>query len=184
MKSKSIIYILVAVLIIAGIWSFITQKGSGTILEAIKVIRGNNVGSIIYQADVDNGVVVFYENNVGDGDDAYTINAEFIRHNLLGWKWVYGGGFSGCSGQYLPSIKGTPFPMIFGEAKNSDIVQIKILDKEHDETKTVDIVGTGEYRIWYVFIDESAGPNFEITGLSATGEIVESVNFNATNLSF
>lgn len=178
---KRMVFIIIVMLALVGSWLIFTHKNSDTIIEAIEEIRGN-VDRIIYQTEVENGVVVFYENNVGD--DAYTINAEFVKHNLFGWKWVYGGGFSGYSGQYFQSVSGTPFPMIFGEVKNNEIEKIKVLDKEHNETKLVDIVGNDDHRIWYIFLDETSGPNFDIMGMSASGEIVESISFNITNLNF
>lgn len=161
-------------------WVFSKNKGADTAIEAIEQ-SGRIVDELIYQEEVENGTVVFYAHDVGERD---AIEAGFIRNTLLGWKWVYGGGFTGYSGAYFERVPGTPFPMIFGEVNNQQIEQVNVLDKEDNEISVSNVVGTDNHRIWFVFLDGSAGPNFDIVYLSADGDVLDTKSFATSDIIF
>ena len=180
---KKRLFIIVSILILGlvfGIYLFHTNKGAGTVIEAIEQ-SGRHVNLMIHQEKVQNGVVIFFKSDVGN---EYSLNSGFVKQGLFGWKWVWGGGFSGYSGQYFPSDVGTPFPLLFGEIKSQGIEQVKIFDKEHKETKVAKVVGTDNNRIWFLFLDKSDGPDFEIVNLSNKGEVLDSKSINITDTNF
>lgn len=163
-------------LIGAGYWA-ISYTGEKTIEEALEK-AGRRGSDIIYQEKVNGGEVVFTKRITGD---AYTIDSGYVKNGLLGWRWIWGGGFSGCSGQYFQATPGTPFPMLFGDINNAQISVVKITDVEHNYSKEVKIVGTGNDRIWFTFIHKSDGPNFEIITLSDKAKVINSKSIDIRN---
>jgi hypothetical protein len=180
MKNKYIVLLSIVILGFIAVWVFSTNKGADTAIEAI-VQSGRNVDELIYQEEVENGTLVFFTRDVGERD---TIEAGFIRKALFGWKWVYGGGFSGYSGQYFETVSGTPFPMIFGEVKNQAIEQVKVLDKQDNEIGVSPVAGTDNHRVWFVYLDKSAGPNFNIVYLSADSDVLDTKSFTTSDINF
>ncbi|SDH43844.1 hypothetical protein [Desulfosporosinus hippei] len=160
--------------LVGGGYYFSVNKGAETVEQAIEQ-SGRHVSEMIHQERIKGGIVVFYKHNVGDG---YTVNSGYVKEGLFGWKWVSGGGFSGYSGQYFQSISGTPFPMIFGEIKSQGIDQVRLNDKEHKVTKVAKVVGTNINRVWFMFLNKTDGPEFDIVSLSSTGEVLESKSIN------
>lgn len=73
--------------------------------------------------------------------------------------------------------------MIFGEVKNQAIEQIKVLDKEDNEISVSNVVGTA-HRIWFVYLNKSAGPNFNIVYLSADGDVLDTKSFATSDIIF
>lgn len=161
--------IVLFILLLTGYWAS-THKGGKTIESAIE--KAGRIGSsIIYQEEVKGGVIVFTKRSSGD---AYVLDSGFVKKGLFGWKWIWGGGFSGYSGQYFQAISGTPFPMLFGAIKNEQISEVNITDEEHNYSKEAKIVGTGNNRIWFTFLSETDGPVFRIVSLSQAGNILDS----------
>lgn len=171
-----IMMIILLTLIGAGYWAS-SHKGEKTIEGAIEK-TGRRGSNIIYQEKVNGGVVVFTKRITGD---ASTIDSGYLKKGLLGWKWIWGGGFSGYSVQYFQAIPGTPFPMLIGDINNEQISVVKITDVEHNYSKEVKIVGTGNDRIWFAFLNESDGPSFEIVSLSNTDKIFDSKSIDIRN---
>jgi hypothetical protein len=167
--------IVVFLILVGGLYLIKVNMGAGTVEEAIEK-SGRHVSVMIYQKTVKDGVVVFYKSNIGNG--GYTINSGFVKKGLLGWKWVLGGGFSGYSGQYFQSASGTPFPLIFGEIKNQDIKQVKLIDMRNEQTKVAKVVGPDKNRVWFMFLNESDGPEFELVSSSDKGVVLDSKNIN------
>ncbi len=180
MKEKLVVIVAILVLcFMGGIYFFHTNKDAATVEEAIKQ-SGRHADIMLYQEKVKNGVLVFFKSDVGNNE--YALNAGFVKKSLFGWKWVWGGS-TGENEQYFPSVKGTPFPLLFGEIIDNAIKQVIISDKEHSYAKTADIEGSGNDRIWFVFPDESGGPDFDIVWQSNEGEVfnLESVNVMETS---
>lgn len=165
--------------LVGGGYFIQVNKGARTVEMAIEQ-SGRHVSAMIHQEKIEEGVVVFFKRNISNG--GYTIDSGYVKKSLFGWKWVSGGGFSGYNGQYFQSISGTPFPLIFGEIKNQGIEGVKLNDKEHNETKVAKIVGTDKNRVWFMFLNKSDGPEFDIVSSSNTGEVLDykSININST----
>ena len=90
---------LLLVLVAGGYWAY-TDRGETTVQGAIE--RSGRRGSqVINQEKVNDGVVVFTKRMTGKSN---TIDAGYVKKGLLGWKWIWGGGFSGCSGQYFQAV--------------------------------------------------------------------------------
>ena len=181
MKKRLLVIVSIVILgLVGGVYLFHMNKGTETVIGAIEQ-SGRHVSQMIHQEKVKDGVVVFFRRDIGNG---YTLDSGFIKKGLLGWKWVWGGGFSGYSGQYFPSVAKTPFPLVFGEVKSQGIEKVEIRDNEHKETKVAKVVGTDNNRIWFMFLDKSDGPNFDIVGLSNKGEVLDSKSINITDTNF
>ncbi|MHB8127289.1 MAG: hypothetical protein ACYDEJ_17030 [Desulfitobacteriaceae bacterium] len=171
-----IVVVILFVLLGTGYWVS-SQNGEKTIEEAIEK-TGRRGSSIIYQEEVNGGIVVFTKRTTGD---AYVIDSGFIKKGLLGWKWIWGGGYSGYYGQYFQAISGTPFPMLFGDINNEQITKVNIKDVEHNNSKEAKIVGNCNDRIWFTFLNKYDGPSFEIITLSQTGKVLDSKNIDIRN---
>jgi hypothetical protein len=172
--------VVLLILVGGGYWAN-SNQGDKTIEGAIEKTgrRGNKV---IYQEKVNGGVVVFTKRITGN---ANTIDAGYVKKGLLGWKWIWGGGFSGYSGQYFQAVSGTPFPMLIGDINNEQTAAVKIIDTEHKNSKETKIVGSGNDRVWFTFLDKSDGPAFEIITYSNSGNVLDTKNINIrTNTNF
>lgn len=160
----------ILILLISGGFWVKSNKGETTIEGAIA--KTGRVGSkMVYQENLNNGVVVFTKRVAGY---ATIFDAGYIKKGLLGWKWVWGGGYSGYSGQYFQQASGTPFPMLFGDIDNPQIAEVKLTDQEHKSSEDAKIAGNGDDKVWFAFVKTSAGPVFKIDELSASGEVLNS----------
>ena len=181
MKEKLVVIIAVLVLsLIGGTCYIYSNREAATVEEAVK-LSGRHADVIIYQEKVKNGAIVFFESDVGNNE--YALNAGFVKKSLLGWKWVWGGGFSGESEQYFPSVKGTPFPLLFGRITDKAIKRVDVSDKAHSYAESADIEGGGNNRIWFVFPADTVGPDFEIVWQSDQGEVFKSESVNVMETS-
>ncbi|KLU61096.1 hypothetical protein CEB3_c26660 [Peptococcaceae bacterium CEB3] len=162
------IALLFLILIGGGVWVN-SNMGETTVEGALAKARRPS-RRVMYQENVNGGVVVFTRKGTGS---ATIFGADYVKKSLLGYKWVWGGGFSGYSGQYFRQISGTPFPMLFGDICNRQVKEVKLTDSEHKISKNAEIVGNGDDRIWFTFIKTSDGPVFKIDKLSGTGQVLE-----------
>ncbi|MDO0824627.1 hypothetical protein [Desulfosporosinus nitroreducens] len=175
------------VLLITFNGSFLPNHSTGNIVEEAIQKSGRNVTKVVHTEEVKGGVVVFYKKSVGNGGES---NASgYVKKTLWGWEWGWGGEHSdsasmGFSAQYFPYSKGAPFPLVFGEIKDQQIQQIKVLEKDRTNDKEAKIVGKGTDLMWFVFLDKSEGPNFTITGLSSEGTTLysETINTNGSSV--
>ncbi|MGN7358518.1 hypothetical protein ACTHPF_13175 [Paenibacillus sp. SAF-054] len=164
-----------------------------TPMEAIEQARTNTGMKVsLAEVDVENGIIVFYKQN-------QSINAEFVRKTRRGWKWGYGGGHTipsypngvdtnkidtYLSYQYFPGTDDTefgssPFPMLFGVLKNSNVSNIVVKDLvNNNEIKATIINGNQDYRIWYVFIDKDQDKKFIISTISDEGKVIADKTIN------
>lgn len=178
-KRILIIGAIIFILIGGGIWVN-SNKGETTVESAI--MKAGRTGKVIYQENVNGGVVVFIKRLTGN---TTTFDASYVKKSLLGWKWVWGGEFSGYSGQYFQQVSGTPFPMLFGHINNEQIAEVKLTDTEHQYSKDATIVGNNEDRIWFAFVNKSDGPVFKIDELSNTDKVLDSKSIDIrTSMSF
>ncbi|WP_407268496.1 hypothetical protein [Radiobacillus sp. PE A8.2] len=161
--------------------------------ESIKQIL-NEFGydQIIYQKDVENGVVVIYDPDIKSDQDAASsdLSAIFIKKSILGWQATNDrGGYTSSvkediSSQYLAkSNSQSPFPMMYGEINNAEITQIKVINEETNEEYLAETISGEEKQIWFTFLDENIEGTYEIHGLSNTGEVIfsKSVNNDVTD---
>lgn len=172
-KSLFIGAVVLLILVSGGYWAHL-NRGDKTIEGAIEK-TGRRGSEVIYQEKVNGGVVVFTKRITGNTN---TIDAGYVKKGLLGWKWIWGGGFSGYSGQYFQAVSGTPFPMLIGDISNEQIAAVKITDTEHKNSKETKIVGSGNDRVWFTFLDKSDGPAFEIEILSDVGKVLDTKHIN------
>lgn len=164
-----------------------------TPMEAIEQVRTNTGMKVsLAEVDVENGIIVFYKQN-------QSINAEFVRKTRRGWKWGYGGGHTipsypngvdtnkidtYLSYQYFPGTDNTefgssPFPMLFGVLKNSNVSNIVVKDLvNNNEIKATIINGNQDFRIWYVFIDKDQDKKFIISTISDEGKVIADKTIN------
>lgn len=171
---------LLVILLMSGIYTYNSHREAGTVEEAVKQ-SGRQVDSVIYQGRVKNGAIVFFTSDVGNNE--YALNAGFVKKNIYGWKWVWGGGFSGENEQYFPQVKGTPFPLLFGRITDKAVNCVEVSDKAHNYSESALIEGSGSNRIWFVLPDEDIGPNFSIVWQSDKGEALNSENENVLETS-
>jgi len=158
------------IVLVAGCYWANSNRGETTVDGAIEK-TGRRGSQVIYQEKVNGGIVVFTKRLTGKN---YTIDAGYLKKGLLGWKWIWGGGFSGYSGQYFQAVSGTPFPMLVGAIDNDQTTEIRVTDSERRNSKEAKIVGTGDDRIWFAFVNESDGPTFEIDTLSGASKVLNS----------
>jgi hypothetical protein len=169
------------VLFISFNGSLLPNHSTGNTVEEAIQKSGRNVTRIIHAEEVKDGVVVFYKKSVGNAGES---NASgYVKKTFWGWEWAWGGEHSdsaskGFSAQYFPYTEDAPFPLVFGEIKDQQIKQIKVLDKNRTNNKEAKIIGTGKDLMWFAFLDKSEGPNFTITGLSGEGTTLYSETIN------
>jgi len=128
------------------------------------------IGQTIHIEPIEDQVVVFSKKGTGD---SYTLRSDFVRRNLFGWKWVWGGGFSGYTGQFIEQVPGITSPLLWGELRNNKIQKVKVTNVSKGnfyEAKTVSYLDT---RIWFVFPSKN-DKVLNIEGISEKGEVIDS----------
>ncbi|OMF25817.1 hypothetical protein BK133_21080 [Paenibacillus sp. FSL H8-0548] len=136
-----------------------------------------------------------------------TINlgAEYVKLTTRGWTWVNGGSFGSSDivlgletdkarsvslkAQYLE--KGnertgvdSPLPLIYGVVQSPDITRISIQDNTAGITRQATIIEVEKhFKLFYVFVDEIKGEQFDILGYRPDGsiEIIEKLNDSLVN---
>ncbi|MGC7872499.1 hypothetical protein ACPUYX_13340 [Desulfosporosinus sp. SYSU MS00001] len=159
---------------------FTSNPTGNTIVDAIEKTR-RNVTKIVYTEQVKGGVVVFYKKSIGKGGES--VASGYVKKTLWGWQWSWGGEHSdgvskGFSAQYFPYVKGTPFPLLFGEVKDKQIKYIKVAEKNGSNVKEAKIVGKDTDLFWFTFLNKSEGPNFTVTGSSGEGTTLYTQDIN------
>ncbi|MGH4140725.1 hypothetical protein [Clostridium sp.] len=172
---KKVGFAVLAIMIISLFSMFLIIKfGNGvkTIEEA--VITPGSPLSIIHEEKTDKGSIVFC-NTVGF-DSLFTA---IVRKTLSGYKTVYTGWQSdikrvantfGVSYTYFPNIEKTSLPIYFGIIGNTDIKQVKIVEKKRNIEGQAKIINANGTRIWLVYMNKFQGSDFDIIGISADGK--------------
>jgi hypothetical protein len=186
-KRSFIILIIAAVGL--GVYVYLKNQSANTAIEEIERARGS-IGEILQEREVQNGEVVFYMRQNGQG--AAVINADYIKKSFLGWKWSAGGGHTlpsttGVNNpsqaetiwsyQYMSALKGTmssnsPFPLLFGTLNDNKITSVTVKEiKSGQEIKAELVSAKSGIKLWYAFIPWEQG-EFELTGFSDSGQAV------------
>ncbi|SES12301.1 hypothetical protein [Salipaludibacillus aurantiacus] len=149
----------------------------------------NEVGyqEVVHKEEVETGVVVFYAPDIQTNDmdtEVAELGAIFIEKTLWGWEETFDRGayttsineeVTNITSQYLSqSHSQSPFPMIYGEIMNPNIVEIKVINLESNKEYEAEITIKESHKIWFVFVDNNEETNYEVQGLSEKGEVVTS----------
>ena len=179
MKNK-MIFIVLGLMIVSLFLVFKINSGAKTIEAAIKESDSGQI-SIIHEEKTDKGSIVFYKHEGMDEFDAC-----FVKKNIFGYRYVYGGKGStqveaykfGISRIYLPNIEKTSFPIYFGIIGNLDIQQVKIVEKKRNIEGQAKIIKTKSIRIWFMYMNKFQGSDFEIIGISSDGKELSKIKDN------
>ncbi|MGO4107399.1 hypothetical protein [Paenibacillus sp. YAF4_2] len=163
-----------------------------TPVEAVRKFRGIGNNHVISQEKVDGGAILFYKNN--EHKEGTDLQIEFVRHSWLGWKWVWGGGYSISNGadsdvalnyMSMPRIKAIhgPFPIVFGQVMNSSIDTVTFsFGGEDTATYDAKLIPIGsEERLWYVVLPASATAPYKIDARNADHKLIASTTFTDPN---
>lgn len=172
MKKK--VLLIISILIVVSLL-FLPKFSDGrkTIEEAIN-IPGSSPINIIHEEKNNKGSIVF--GYTSTGNNLYTA---IVRKGIGGYKMVYSGMQSdvktvldnfGISYIYLPRIENTALPIYFGMIGNPDINEIKIIEKKRKVEGKAKIIDANGKRIWIIYMDGFQGSDFDIIGLSKSGE--------------
>lgn len=169
---------MIVILILGGIFvSLFPSKTTGKTIEEAIEKSGRHIVKIVYREKVNDGEVVFFHRGINGAKD-YTIDSGYVKKNLWGWEWIYGGGHSepgqSITGQYFPTTKETPFPLAFGQITNSGIVRVSVQTENGPTNRETRIVENGTTRIWFVFLNPSDGPLTKVIGYAQNREIIDS----------
>lgn len=150
---------------------------------AVEQFRGGSSSPyVIHQEPVDEGMLLF---KTSTRQESTNLQVEYVRKTRLGWKWVWGGGFSNSKASdkpsavhymSLPELKGvsTPFPMLFGYLFDPSVVRITIETTKDGGYEAKQIEAGPDERIWFVFLPSSADMPYEIKGYDESGEQIAS----------
>jgi hypothetical protein len=178
---RNIIFLM---LILMGISLFSVVKfidGAKTIEEAIN-IPGSSKVSIIHEEKHGKGSIVFSYTSSENG--LYTA---VVRKGIMGYKTVYSGVQGdvkfvsekhGMSHTYFPNIEKVGFPIYFGIIGNSDISEIRIVEKKRGVERQAKIIESNGTRIWLVYMNRLEGSNFDIIGYSKDGKELVKIDGN------
>ena len=188
MKKKILkFYIMPCIVLLAGLLFIIyvyRPIGIGSSIQEAVQKSGRTVLKTLYEDKVSGGEVIFYIKNSLDYEKA-NIAAGYVKKTLWGWKWIYGGehgsikamcGNNGFSAQYFPAVEGTPFPLYFGVITNKEIDKIKIIELQRNIISEARISGSGDLRVWYMYIGQLKGSKFCIKAYSKEGKELSFIN--------
>lgn len=179
-KWLQITLIILLTCLLVGILIVRVNKGTDTAIAALDQM-GRHVDIVLHQEDVKNGVIVFYKTDVGEG---YDYCADFVKKTLLGWKWVWGGGYGGSHELYFQDVDGTPFPMLYGDITDPETTTVTIKETTHNKSVDAQIVGPSDDRIWFVLLAPTDEPEFEIVSLTEEGAVLSRRSYSFTTSMF
>lgn len=78
----------------------------------------------------------------------------------------------GISDAYYPAIENASLSIYFGVIGNSDISQVKIIEKKRNIEGQAKIINAKDTRIWLIYMNNFEGSAFEIIGLSEDGKVL------------
>jgi hypothetical protein len=165
----------ISVVLVAFISGFLLKSFStpslatASIEDALKNQWGI-IGQTIHIEPIGDQVVVFSKKGTGN---SYTLRSDFVRGSLLGWKWVWGGGFGGLTGQYIEQVSGINSPLIWGELQNNKIQKVKVSNESRGNYYEAKIVTNLDTRVWFVFPSHN-DKVLNIEGTSEKGEVIDS----------
>jgi hypothetical protein len=184
MKKKIIFFMLV----LMAVSLFLAVKfthGARTIQEAINT-PGSSKVSIIHEEKHGKGSIVFSYTSGGNG--LYTA---VVRKSVMGYKTVYSGVQGdvkfvsekyGISHTYFPNIERIGLPIYFGLIGNSDISEIRIIEKKRGIERQAKIIESKGTRIWLVYMNRLEGSDFDISGYSKDGKKLVKIDGNISPL--
>lgn len=138
----------------------------------------------INEEKVQGGEILYFIKNSLDYKKA-DLAVGYIKKTIWGWKWEYGGEhgsissttkINGFSTQFFPAVKGTPFPLYFGAITNPRIDKIKVVEMQRNTTSDAEISGSGNLRVWHIFMRNLKGSKFSIKAYSKEGKELSSAN--------
>lgn len=132
------------------------------------------IGQTIHIEPIKDQVVVFSKKGTGN---SYTLRSDFVRKNLFGWKWVWGGGFGGYTGQYIEQVPGINSPLLWGELRNNEIQKVKVTNESKGNSYEAKIISHLDIRIWFLFPNKD-DKMLNIEGISEKGEVIDSQNID------
>ncbi|WP_340401914.1 hypothetical protein [Paenibacillus sp. FSL H8-0079] len=152
---------------------------------AVQEFRGEFYTSqFIHQEAVDGGMILFTHKK--GRENISNLQMEYVRKNIFGWKWVWGGGYSvseATEGEFaldymsIPTLDqvSTPFPMLFGNIQDSSIKRISVETQENGtviatEAKLVEV--SHGHLIWYIYLPPSAAIPYIIKGFNEEGKLI------------
>lgn len=107
------------------------------------------------------------------------MRADFVQKSFFGWKWVWGGGFGGITGQYLGQVPDIDSPLIWGELQNNEVQKVRVTNVSSGNYYDAKIVYNLDTRIWFVFLS-SNDKLLSIKGISEKGEVIDSQEIDLT----
>lgn len=205
-KPKSLVWITAIVLlssILVYLFAFIYEKPGGisdrrlsqtmglngtiripigkTPEDALQRFRDNQSSHIIHRESLDGGMLLFLKRF--NQDESTHLQVEYIRKTWLGWKWVWGGGFSIGGPLQSESIlnymsipdyeyASSPFPILFGDVLDPSIQRITVAtnSKQKRSAKLVE-VHSGK-TIWFAILPSSATTPYEVKGFNNEGILI------------
>lgn len=192
LKKIIAIMFLIITFLFSGCSSQQITKGN-TLDEAISKSDRLNKSTILHKEVLEEGVLVFHIPDI-KGDKAESrLGAEFVRKVLFGWEVSYKGGAysSGIKqplyGQYFPAFEDSPFPMVYGEIKDSNINKVVVKEPGSKLEKQARIINVKrkpamerDMVLWYVFLDRINGKSLDIKGMTANNEVIFTLSENIT----
>ncbi|GAS81645.1 hypothetical protein [Paenibacillus amylolyticus] len=161
---------------------------------AVQEFRGEFYNpDFIHQEAVDGGMILFTHKK--SRENSSNLQMEYVRKNIFGWKWVWGGGYSvseATEGEFaldymsIPTLDqvSTPFPMLFGNIQDSSIKRISVETQENEtiiatDAKLVEV--SHGHLIWYVFLPPSAAIPYVIKGFNEEGKLITNKQIKDAN---
>ncbi|QHT63043.1 hypothetical protein GXP70_25805 [Paenibacillus lycopersici] len=156
--------------------------------EAVKKFRQYAPMRVIHQEAIGGGVLLFIK-RFEDKPGTY-MDVEFVRHNLLGWKWVMGGGYGmspmedievAVDYMLFPRYKGItgPYPIVAGQIQNASVADVNVAFGGPDGGKIAARIVEYEpgKRLWYAALPRSAEASYGIEAVDAQGNVLAGKTF-------
>lgn len=181
--------VIIGVLILFAVLLIMFSIRTNTIEDALN--ESNQKGSVILHVEeVEYGSIVLYTHeNLDD------LSISIVRKSMGRNKVIYSStqgelqktlDITGISYGFMPGVNGLSFPIYYGVIGNSQLDQVKIIERERGFSAQAKIIEVAGKRLWYVNMSDFKdsdfkGNDFEIIGTAADGEnlvcIEDSIEF-------
>lgn len=178
---KKVIFFILALMVVSVFLAVRFTYGAKTVEEAIK-IPGSSKVSIIHEEKHGKGSIVF--SYAAGGNSLYTA---VVGKGIMGYKTLYSGIQGdvklvsekfGMSYNYFPSIEKIGLPIYFGLIGNTDISEIRVIEKKRGVERQAKIIESNGARIWLTYMNNLEGSDFDIIGYSKDGKELVKIDGN------
>lgn len=170
--------VMIGLLILLTIALVFYYARANTIEDALRESNSSDL-IVLYTEEMVNGSMVFYTHVNYDDLSISIVKKTMGRHKVI--SCGFQGGIrkamrlKGMTYTFMEGISDLSFPVYYGVIDNTEIEQVKVVERASGLYSQAKMIETAEYRLWFADMSEIKGVDFEIVGSSNDGKKIISL---------